>query len=90
MTTNFEWDEEKASFNIRKHGISFNEAKTVFEDSFSITLDDPIHSQLETRFLIIGYSRQNRVLLVIYTEREKTIRIISARRVTSGERKLYE
>lgn len=90
MTANFEWDEEKASLNLKKHGISFNEAITVFEDPYSITLDDPIHSQLEARFLIIGYSRYNRLLLVVHTEREKNIRIISARRVTNGERKLYE
>ncbi len=90
MTTNFEWDEEKAQVNLTKHGISFNEARTVFEDFSSITLNDPTHSISEFRFLTIGYSSQNRLLLVVHTEREQAIRIISARKVTNGERKLYE
>jgi uncharacterized DUF497 family protein len=90
MATNFEWDEDKSRINLNKHGISFNEAKTVFEDPFSLPLDDPTHSKGETRFLIIGYSTRQRLLLVVYTERGKNIRIISARNVTRGERAIYE
>jgi hypothetical protein len=90
MTTNFEWDKDKAKINLRKHDISFNEAKTVFEDPYSLTLDDPTHSILEDRFLTIGYSSQNRLLLVVHTERQGHIRIISARRVTKHERRIYE
>ena len=84
MTTNFEWDEDKAKINLRKHDISFNEAKTVFEDTYSLTLDDPTH------LLTISYSSQNRLLLVVHAERQGNIRIISARRVTKHERKIYE
>ena len=87
MTTNFEWDKDKAKINLRKHDISFNEAKTVFEDTYSLTLDDPTHSILEDRFLTIGYSSQNRLLLVVHAERQENIRIISARRVTKHEKK---
>ncbi len=87
MTTNFEWDKDKAKINLRKHDISFNEAKTVFEDTYSLTLDDPTHSILEDRFLTIGYSSQNRLLLFVHAERQENIRIISARRVTKHERK---
>ena len=90
VTTNFEWDKDKAKINLRKHDISFNEAKTVFEDTYSLTLDDPTHSILEDRFLTIGYSSQNRLLLVVHAERQGNIRIISARRVTKHERKIYE
>ncbi|BAG03488.1 MULTISPECIES: BrnT family toxin [Microcystis] len=79
VTTNFEWDEDKAKINLRKHDISFNEAKTVFEDTYSLTLDDPTHSILEDRFLTIGYSIQNRLLLFVHAERQENIRIISAR-----------
>jgi len=86
VTTNFEWDEDKAKINLRKHDISFNEAK----DTYSLTLDDPTHSILEDRFLTIGYSSQNRLLLVVHTERQGNIRIISARRVNKHERKIYE
>lgn len=90
MTNIFEWDEKKAKSNLKKHGVSFNEAKTVFEDPFSLTLEDPIHSELEERYLTIGYSCQNRLLLVVNTERQGNIRIISTRKVTKNERKIYE
>jgi uncharacterized DUF497 family protein len=90
VAANFEWDEDKAKTNLRKHDISFNEAKTVFEDAYSLTLDDPTHSILEDCFLTIGYYSQNRLLLVVHTERQGNIRIISARRVTKHERKIYE
>lgn len=90
MTLNFNWDNEKAKVNIRKHGVSFKDAATVFDDPFSITLDDTLHSQEEDRFLIIGYSQQQKLLVVVYTYRGNNIRIISARIATRRERKIYE
>lgn len=90
MTLNFEWDENKARSNIQKHGISFAEAATVFDDPYYLTFDDPFHSIEELRFLAIGYSRMQRLLVVIYTERNYNIRIISARTATKNERSLYE
>lgn len=90
MVNDFEWDERKADSNLKKHGISFNEAMTVFEDTLSLTFDDPIHSNSEERYLTIGYSCQNRLLLVVNTERRDNIRIISARKATKNERKIYE
>ena len=90
MINDFEWDERKADSNLKKHGISFNEAITVFEDPLCLTFDDPIYSNSEERYLTIGYSYQNRLLLVVNTEREGNIRIISARKVTKNERKIYE
>ena len=85
-----EWDEEKAQINLIKHGVSFEEATTVFEDPIAVTFSDQDHSETEERFVTIGYSAQLRVLLVINTEREDNIRIISARKATPSERKLYE
>ncbi len=86
----FEWDFEKAGENLRKHGVSFDEAATVFYDPLSITFDDPDHSEGENRFLTVGFSSQNRLLVVSHTERGVTIRIISARPATSQERKKHE
>ena len=86
----FEWDKKKADQNIRKHGISLEEAATVFGDPFSITIYDPLHSQDENRFVILGTSNKNRVLVVIHTDRQDRIRIISARKATKKERKQYE
>jgi len=86
----FEWDSQKAKRNIEKHGISFEEASTVFGDPFSITIDDPLHSIKESRMVQIGISHKNRPLVVIYTERGDNIRIISARRATKKERNNYE
>ena len=74
----FEWDDEKAARNLAKHGISFQEAATVFGDSLSDTFDDPDHSVEERRFLIIGTSRQGRMLIVSHTDDGEVIRIISA------------
>lgn len=85
----FEWDEKKAVANLKKHKISFEEARTVFADPFSITIDDPKHSAEEFRFLDIGMSAQGNLLVVSYTERER-IRLISCRKATKGERKAYE
>ncbi|MCL1473085.1 BrnT family toxin [Argonema antarcticum] len=90
MTLNFEWNEEKARANVKKHSISFVEAATVFSDPFSVIIDDPLHSTEEYRFIAIGYSDRQRLLVVVYTEREDNIRIISARVATSRERRTYE
>ena len=86
----FQWDREKAIKNLRKHKVSFDEAMTVFYDPLSATFDDPDHSISEQRCITIGYSSRSRLLLVSYREREKTIRIISARFATAEERKRHE
>ena len=87
----FEWDKEKAAANLKKHGVSFEEAKTVFGDSLARIFDDEDHSFEEKRNGIVGYSIQKRLLIVSFTERENdTIRIISAREATPGERRKYE
>ncbi len=86
----FEWDPKKAKANVKKHGISFHEAATVFGDPLAITFNDPDHSIREHRFLTFGYSRMNQLLAVVHTERHGRTRIISARRATRHERKIYE
>ena len=86
----FEWDPKKSKANVRKHGVSFEEAATVFFDDLSLTGDDPDHSLDEERFVVFGLSSVGRLLVVAYTERGKRIRIISARMMTGAERKLYE
>lgn len=86
----FEWDEEKASANLKKHKVSFAEAKTVFADPFAITIDDPKNSIDERRFIDTGASADGRILVVSYTERERKIRLISCRKATKTERKIYE
>jgi uncharacterized DUF497 family protein len=86
----FEWDEDKASQNIRKHGVSFEEAATVFGHPLSLTINDPLHSTEEERFVTIGLSFRHRVLVVVHMDRGDSIRIISARVATRRERKLYE
>jgi uncharacterized DUF497 family protein len=86
----FEWDIAKARSNIRKHGVRFDEAQTVFTDDFSITIPDPDHSAVEERFVVVGQSHKNRLVVVVYTERGKGIRLISARQATRAERKIYE
>lgn len=90
MELNFEWDTEKARGNLEKHGVSFEEAGTVFGDLLSGTVLDPDHSDDEDRYIIIGTSNRGRVLLVAYTDRNDVIRIISARPLTRSERKQYE
>lgn len=90
MKLNFEWDEEKAKANLKKHRVSFDEATTVFIDPFSITIPDHDHSVDEQRYIDLGSSDKGRVLVVVYTERGPNIRIISCRKATSSERKLYE
>jgi len=86
----FEWDEKKALTNLKKHGVSFNEAITVFHDPLSLTVADQSHSETEHRFLDIGISEQGRLLVVSYTERASRIRIISSRQALPAERKIYE
>ncbi|MCT7981501.1 BrnT family toxin [Laspinema olomoucense] len=90
MQLRFEWHEEKAQNNLKKHGISFEEAKTVFNDPLSITIADTQHSDNEERYIDIGRSSQGQLLVVVYTERQANIRIISCRQATKTERKIYE
>jgi uncharacterized protein len=85
-----EWDEEKNATNVQKHGVSFEEAATVFSDPLSDTFDDPDHSAEENRFITIGTSEKGRVLMLAHTDREDGIRIISARELTKQERRNYE
>jgi uncharacterized DUF497 family protein len=86
----FEWDPSKAAANERKHGVSFEEASTIFGDPLSDTFDDPDHSENEPRFVIIGYSNRGRLLFVAHRDDISSVRIISARELTSSERKQYE
>jgi uncharacterized DUF497 family protein len=86
----FEWDSRKAQVNKRKHGIAFEEASTVFSDALSLTISDPAHSIGEDRFITIGISVKDRLIVVVHTDRGDIIRIISARKVTGNERKQYE
>jgi hypothetical protein len=90
MALEFEWDPAKAELNLKEHGVSFDEATTVFRDTLSITIVDPDHSDSEDRFIDIGMSHRGQLLVVSYTERKDKIRIISARRATRTERKSYE
>lgn len=90
MTDPFEWDKEKAISNLKKHGVSFEEAATVFSDPLSSTIPDPRHSQDEERHIIIGLSILGRHLVVVHTDRGDKIRVISARRATPGEIRNYE
>jgi len=86
----FEWDDEKAASNLRKHGISFEEASTVFYGFNSIPLFDEEHSFGEERYIEIGYSADGNLLFVVYTERNSRLRLISARRCTLAEIKWYD
>ena len=86
----FEWDEKKATKNLMKHGVSFEEAVTVFGDPLSDTFPDPEHSVDEDRFIIIGSTESGKILVVAHTDDEATVRIISAREATATERKFYE
>lgn len=86
----FEWDEDKEKSNFRKHKIMFAEGESVFYDPHSLTISDPDHSIEEQRFIDIGTSNRNQILVVVYTERENKIRIISVRKATKAERKMYE
>jgi hypothetical protein len=84
----FEWDSDKAEWNLKKHGVSFEEAAEVFFDPFYQTGD--ASRETEQRDFLLGYSTRLRILLVVYTERERRTRIISARAATHAERKIYE
>ncbi len=95
MELSFEWDANKAKANLKKHEVSFQEAKTVFNDPLLITFPDEEHLETEERFISIGMSATNRILLVVHTEREVAeelimIRIISCRKATASERRVYE
>ncbi len=86
----FEWNTEKAEANLKKHEVSFDEAETVFNDPLFVIFADPDHSFEENRFIIMGVSNQNRLLVVSYTERPPKTRLISPREATRPERKKYE
>ena len=86
----FEWDENKDVANQRKHGVSFDEAVTVFGDPLAIDFSDPDHSLGEYRFLTFGMSRFGRLLVVCHTDRGDDVRLINAREATRRERKIYE
>ncbi|MCG8380603.1 MAG: BrnT family toxin [Gammaproteobacteria bacterium] len=87
----FEWDPTKSQSNLRKHGVSFEEAKSVFYDEYAIQFDDEDNSEEEERFLMLGLSNELRVLIVAHCDRQsgEVIRIISARKATKKERKFY-
>ena len=87
---NIEWDPRKGKSNVKKHGVSFEEAATALSDSLAATGADPDHSITEDRFVTFGVSEMGRLLAVSHTEKRETIRIISARKATKGERELYE
>lgn len=88
----FIWDEQKAASNLKKHGISFMEASTVFDDPDALRIFDPDHSDFEDRFLLLGFSQTMRILVVChcYRENDEVVRIISARKATKNEKMTYE
>lgn len=86
----FEWDNSKAITNLKKHGVSFEEAQTVFDNPLAVIFDDAAHSINEYREIIIGHSLRSQLLIISFTERSNSIRIISARPATRKEREEYE
>lgn len=90
MALRFEWDPKKAELNRRKHGVSFEEAMTSFGDSLSLTIADPPHSHGEKHWVLVGFSKRGRLLVVVHVDRGDRIRIISARQATPREKKEYE
>jgi uncharacterized DUF497 family protein len=90
MKLTFEWDEAKARENVRKHKVTFDEGRTIFNDPFLLTCPDPDSSVTEERFINIGLSARNRILVLIHTQRRGKIRIISCRKATAHERRGYE
>ena len=90
MGYEFEWDAEKAESNARKHGVTFDEASTVFGDPLSLLMHDPDHSAEEQRYLLLGMSNRRRLLVVAFAERPPRTRLISARRASRPERRSYE
>jgi len=90
MSIEFEWDQNKAASNFLKHGVSFDEAKSVFDDPIYVDFYDPDQPYNEHRYIIIGHSVKNRLLIVAYAERKNKICLISAREATRREKKVYE
>ena|SRR3989338_6978155 len=90
MKVNFEWDEGNLVKNYTKHGVSCEEAESVFQDSFRLDYADPLHSHSENRFITVGRSNRPRVLLLAWTLRRTNVRVISARPASRKERKIYE
>lgn len=90
MGLKFEWDPRKAAANFRKHGVGFEEAASAFGDSLSLTIADPEHSVAEHRWVLLGTSAAGRLVVVVHTEEDDTVRIISARLASRGERRAYE
>lgn len=86
----FEWDPNKAKENLETHGVSFDEASTAFRDTLSLAIYDPLHSEDEDRFVLIGSSHRSRLLVVVHTDRGDKIRLISARKASKKEREQYE
>lgn len=86
----FEWDTRKARQNVIKHGVTFREAETVFSDPLSITVSDRLHSIGEKRYITLGLSKESHLLIVVHTDRNNVIRIISARKATKNEKRNYE
>jgi hypothetical protein len=87
---NFEWESEKAAENLKRHGVSFEEAATAFGDPLSITIGDPDHSEAEDRFILLGMTFRGRLVVVVHTDRGENVRLISARIPTRRERQSYE
>ena len=90
MALTFEWDFRKARSNLSKHGISFEEASTIFGNSLSLTIPDPDHSITERRYITVGRAFNGKLLVVVHTDRGNNIRIISARPASRRERRFYE
>ena len=90
MALRFEWNPAKAAGNLAKHGVSFEEAATVFGDPLGRIVDDPRHSADEPRHVLLGHSKRHRLLAVMFTERAEVIRLISARKATRRERREHE
>ena len=90
MELEFEWDRRKAGSNARKHGVTFDEASTAFADPLSLTIEDPLHSVEEDRYILLGESQRRRLLVVVFVERDSRIRLISARVAARAERRKYE
>ena len=86
----FEWDDQKAASNLQKHGVSFDEAVSVFGDTRALTFSDTDHSEFEDRSRTYGSSNKSRLLVVVHTERRSNVRIISARKATRYEKGIYE
>ena len=90
MGLKFEWDRRKSVLNIKKHGVSFEDAATAFGDPLSVTIHDPKHSDDEDRFLLLGETQDKKLVVVAHTDRKDTIRLINARPATRQEREDYE